>query len=172
MCSTNSRMTMHRVFVSKNVKGSIKAINMFLHILHFVSDHSMLDLSIMNRFGKSVLHYIIENSDQASFRQILDRDELTDEVANQPDGGGDTALMKLLRLGKSDWICDILKHEKANSKFKMDVVVKVDQFLTFVFLRTALATYSYPLGQSLLHLIASLGNSKLWTLAIQDQRSA
>ena len=94
----------------------------------------MLELHHINKFGRSVLHYIIEYRDLANFQQILDRQELTPEIANAPNAKGDTPLMMLLKMSLTDCVCDILKHEQAKDKFKFDVVHQVSRSLDWTVL--------------------------------------
>ena len=61
----------------------------------------MLDLSIRNRQGKTVLHYLVEHKDEENFRILLDREELTAKVANIPDKEGKTPMIYCLTKGKS-----------------------------------------------------------------------
>jgi len=60
----------------------------------------MLDLSIRNRQGKTVLHYLVEHKDEENFRILLDSEELTAEVANIPDKEGKTPMTYCLTKGK------------------------------------------------------------------------
>lgn len=89
----------------------------------------MLELQHVNKFGRNVLHYIIEYRDRANFHQILDRTELTPEIANAPNGKGDTPLMMLLKMSMTESVCEILKHAEAKDKFKFDVVHQVNLIL-------------------------------------------
>ena len=75
----------------------------FRHILtsKAVKDGQMLDLSIRNRQGKTVLHYLVEHKDEENFRILLDREELTAKVANIPDKEGKTPMIYCLTKGKS-----------------------------------------------------------------------
>lgn len=99
----------------------------------------MLELNHINKFGRSVLHYIIEYRDLSNFAHILERSELSPEIANAPNSKGDTALMMLLKMpNMTECVCQILRHEQAKDKFKFDVV---HQVLYYTGIRVAMTLY-------------------------------
>jgi len=65
-----------------------------------VKENQMLDLKMKNKHGKSLLHYLVENKDEENFRILLDKSELTEEVANIPDKDGKTPMIYCLTKGK------------------------------------------------------------------------
>ena len=75
-----------------------------------IKTNKLLDLSIRNRTGKTVLHYLVENRDEENFRVLLDYDALTQEVANIQDGEGITPMISCLTNGSPYMARDILIH--------------------------------------------------------------
>ena len=108
----------------------------------------MLDLSIKNCHGKTVLHYLAEHKDEENFRCLLDREELTSHVANIPDAEGKTAMIYCLSKGSPYMARDILLHPTARDKFRLDSCHSAD-------------------GRSPLHFVAEQGLGSLWNLACQ-----
>ena len=51
------------------------------------------------------------------FRQLLDREELSREVAARPFADGQSPLATCLRLGRLDFVRDVLLHPTAKDKF-------------------------------------------------------
>ena len=83
----------------------------FRHILNSkaVKDGQMLDLSIRNSLGKTVLHYLVEHKDEENFRILLDREELTVQVANIPDKEGKTPMIYCLTKGNAGFLLNFMK---------------------------------------------------------------
>ena len=77
----------------------------------------MLDLSIRNRSGHDVLFYLVQNNDLTNFRQLLDREELSREMAARPFADGQPPLAACLRLGRIDFVRDVMLHPTAKDKF-------------------------------------------------------
>ena len=75
-----------------------------------IKTNKLLDLSVRNRTGKTVLHYLVENRDEENFRVLLDYDALTQEVANIQDGEGITPMIACLTNGSPYMARDILIH--------------------------------------------------------------
>ena len=69
----------------------------------------MLDLSIRNSLGKTVLHYLVEHKDEENFRILLDREELTVQVANIPDKEGKTPMIYCLTKGNAGFLLNFMK---------------------------------------------------------------
>ena len=105
LASRNSRPTIKKILCSKNVKdGNFK-----------------LDLEAKDpKNGKTVLHYLAKNKDEEAFNILLDKDELTSEIANMPDGDGNTPLITCLLQGSPYMAIDILQHPTAQEKFRLD----------------------------------------------------
>ena len=80
-------------------------------------DHKMLDLSIRNKSGHDVLFYLVQHNDLTNFRQFLDREELSREIAARPFADGQSPLATCLRLGRIDFVRDVLIHPTAKDKF-------------------------------------------------------
>ena len=74
---------------------------------------------------------------------ILDRDELTTEVANIKDNDGRSPLIICLQEGSPYMVRDILEHPTAKDKFSLMECMTRD-------------------GRSLLHLVAEQDNGSLW----------
>ena len=70
--------------------------------------------------GKTILHYLVKNRDEEAFNILLDKDELTSEIANMPDGDGNTPLITCLLEGSPYMAIDILQHPTAQEKFRLD----------------------------------------------------
>lgn len=73
-----------------------------MHTVHHIltsKASQMLDLSIRNKRGKTLLHYLVEHKDEMNFRCLLDRAELTPEVANIQDSEGKTPMIYCLTKG-------------------------------------------------------------------------
>ncbi len=113
-----------------------------------VKDGNMLDLGIKNKFGKTVLHYLVQHKDEENFRLLLDHSGLTADVANSPDLEGRTPLVCCLLHGSPYMGRDILQHPTAKDKFRLDLCHTKD-------------------GRSPLHLVAEQGNGSLWKLAVE-----
>ena len=105
LSSRNSRSTINKILASKNVKdGNFK-----------------LDLSTKDPTnGKTILHYLVKNRDEDAFRILLDKEELTSEIANMPDSEGNTPLITCLLEGSPYMAMDILEHPTAQEKFRLD----------------------------------------------------
>ena len=105
LASRNSRPTIKKILSSKNVKeGNFK-----------------LDLETKDpKNGKTILHYLVKNRDEEAFNILLDKDELTSEIANMPDGDGNTPLITCLLEGSPYMAIDILQHPTAQEKFRLD----------------------------------------------------
>lgn len=131
VASRNNVHTVNHILTSKTVK-----------------DGKMLDLSLKNRFGKTILHYLVENRDEENFRLLLDREELTEEVANIPDNEGQTPMIYCITKGSPYMARDIFLHSTAKTKFRLDLSADSS-------------------GRSALHLVAKQGNAPLWNLAIE-----
>ncbi len=82
VASRNNMHTVRHILTSKAVK-----------------DGHMLDLGIKNNQGRTLLHYLVENRDEENFRCLLDREELTADVANIPDKEGKTPMFYCLTKG-------------------------------------------------------------------------
>ena len=126
----NSSTSIRKVLESRNVR-----------------DNQMLDLSVRSKEGKTVLHYLVEHRDEQNFFSLLDRAELTPEVANLADAGGRAPLVTCLLHGSPYMARDILEHPTARDKFRLDLCHTKD-------------------GRSPLHLVAEQGNGPLWQLAV------
>ena len=105
LASRNSRSTIKKILASKNVKeGNFR-----------------LDLSTKDpNNGKTILHYLVQNRDEEAFRILLDKEELTPEIANMPDTEGNTPLITCLLEGSPYMAIDILEHPTAQEKFRLD----------------------------------------------------
>ena len=77
----------------------------------------MLDLSLRNKSGHDVLFYLVQHNDLTNFRLLLDREELSAEVAARPFADGQSPLAACLRLGRLDFVRDVLLHPTAKDKF-------------------------------------------------------
>ena len=102
VASRNNMHTVRHILAAKSIK-----------------EGQMLDLGARNKVsGKTVLHYLVENKDEENFRTILDREELTSEVANIPDNEGKTPMIYCLTKGSPYMARDILVHPTAKDKFR------------------------------------------------------
>ena len=126
----NSCPTIRKILESKNVLET-----------------KLLDLGVKNKDGKTVLHYLVEHRDEQNFFSLLDRQELTPEVANAADRDGKAPLVTCLLQGSPYMARDILEHATARDKFRLDLCHTKD-------------------GRSPLHLVAEQGNGPLWQLAV------
>ena len=100
----NSRQTIKKILGSKNVKEGI----------------FKLDLKSKDpKNGKTILHYLVINRDEDAFRTLLDKDELTAEIANMTDSDGNTPLISCLLEGSPYMARDILEHPTAKEKFSL-----------------------------------------------------
>ena len=70
--------------------------------------------------GKTILHYLVTNRDEDAFRILLDKEELTTEIANMTDAEGNTPLITCLSEGSPYMARDILHHPTAKDKFRLD----------------------------------------------------
>ena len=105
LASRNSKPTIKKVLANKNIReGTIK-----------------LDLiSKDKKTGRSVLHHLVRNKDVDAVGNLLDKDELTVEVANMPDQEGNSPLIACLLEGSPYMARDILQHPTAKEKFRID----------------------------------------------------
>ena len=105
LASRNSKPTIKKILASKNVKeGNFK-----------------LDLKSKDpRNGKTILHYLVKNRDEEAFRILLDKEELTPEIANMTDQEGNTPLIACLLGGSPYMARDILEHPVAQAIFRLD----------------------------------------------------
>lgn len=131
VASRNNVYTVNHILTSKAIK-----------------DGKMLNLGLRNRHGKTILHYLVENKDEENFRLLLDREELTEEVANIPDNEGQTPMIYCITKGSPYMARDIFLHSTAKNKFRLDLSADSG-------------------GRSALHLVAKQGNAPLWNLAIE-----
>ena len=69
--------------------------------------------------GKTILHYLVINRDEDAFQTLLDKDELTAEIANMTDSDGNTPLIACLLEGSPYMARDILEHPTAKEKFSL-----------------------------------------------------
>ena len=142
------------------------------HILNAkaVKEGQMLDLGARNsKDGKTLLHYLVENKDEENFRTILDREELTSEVANIPDNEGKTPMIYCLTKGSPYMARDILVHPTAKDKFRYlfpTYLLESNSILTLI-LNFRLDSCHTPDGRSPLHLVAEQNNGSLWDIAVQ-----
>ena len=77
----------------------------------------MLDLSLRNKEGNDILYYLIRHNDISNFRQYVDRDELTEELARRHVTDGETPLAMCLRLGRMEFVRAVMLHPTAKDKF-------------------------------------------------------
>ncbi|XP_040571104.1 uncharacterized protein [Lepeophtheirus salmonis] len=112
-----------------------------------VKERQLLDLSLRNKFGNSLLHYLAENKDEANFSTILNdyNGIITSEIANLNNAEGNTCLIVCLIRGSPHMVRDILQHPTASTKFNL--------------------AYNKG-GLSPLHLVAEQGNTLLWNIAV------
>ena len=105
LASRNSRQTIKKILASKNVKEGI----------------FKLDLNSKDpKNGRTILHYLVKNRDEEAVRILLDKEELTTEIANMPDDKGNTPLITCLLEGSPYMAIDILEHPTAQEKFRLD----------------------------------------------------
>ena len=103
------------------------------HILNCknIQENKLLDLSIKNKAGKTILHYLVEHRDEENFRNLLNREELTTEIANIADFEGKTPMIYCLTTGSPYMARDILIHPTAKDKFRLDYGQSVDRYSQF-----------------------------------------
>ena len=113
----NSRPSIKKILASKNVKEGI----------------FKLDLKSKDpKTGKTILHYLVRNRDEDSFRTLLDKDELTAEIANMTDAEGNTPLITCLLEGSPYMARDILQHPTAKDKFRLNSCYTKGTYLTLL----------------------------------------
>ncbi|XP_059099295.1 uncharacterized protein LOC131893315 [Tigriopus californicus] len=120
--------TVEKILASKNIR-----------------ENKLLDLQEVDKTGRSILHLLIDNNDLVNFQSLVDRDELTKEIANRPNPQGQTPISLCLKKKLVPFLEAIFDSSTGINKFHINVVQD---------------------GSSVIHVVATIGSLNLWLRAL------